>query len=636
MISDGSPTSLPMYPSQNCLWVVSPIDRNASTAVVLEILRIDLSGGTISVYDGLIANPSNLLLYCDECVLTSQLIIARSGELLVHFSSSNNPSGTGFFGVYWTINLEEYNDSSNGKVLEIPSGISMDQTVDNSSLAWDLLVSTVESSMLRYSTSVVSTFSDDVTARTFDGRPTDVARFSSLQSPTSFCGILKSSGEPFLDYPQQLRLSTTQLAGDYLRSSAQTKIILDIIPEEMNTRDISINIPFTPSTICKYRVHSEFSISLLIEVVSFNGTQDGHLLILGGLTGTDQMLLSTDTSDISQLRVVAPCGKSTILLSSKTDNSPYYSLLLTYSLNSNDDGSVCREYIASLQQKPQSTVPWQAIIISVSLVGGLMILAIAYFLLHDRSNRSIIHRVSRKVNLRSVKVSQFQQIATHPRYTPAVDNLKNQFLPMGACCVCSAEKKVLSLGCEHALCLECVQGNLEAALNDIGMFPVRCPMHFGGCDRLFDARIAKRVLKEGQYKRFLDFQDRAMYGEGLRCIFCDQYVNLPVDNSISIVSCPHCLQRFCIRCKQSYTVFHKCPLAHVDDSLEQWKKQSGAQRCPSCLKLIEKDGEETCNHMVHKVTDSIPCVRERTDFCYICGTEVLFFQKEMFHYFLGC
>ena len=139
-----------------------------------------------------------------------------------------------------------------------------------------------------------------------------------------------------------------------------------------------------------------------------------------------------------------------------------------------------------------------------------------------------------------------------------------------------AEKKVLSLGCEHALCLECVQGNLEAALNDIGMFPVRCPMHFGGCDRLFDARIAKRVLKEGQYKRFLDFQDRAMYGEGLRCIFCDQYVNLPVDNSISIVSCPHCLQRFCIRCKQSYTVFHKCPLAHVDDSLEQWIAVSAA------------------------------------------------------------
>jgi hypothetical protein len=31
--------------------------------------------------------------------------------------------------------------------------------------------------------------------------------------------------------------------------------------------------------------------------------------------------------------------------------------------------------------------------------------------------------------------------------------------------------------------------------------------------------------------------------------------------------------------------------------------------------LIEKDGPDTCNHMVHKSVDGIPCVRDRTDFC---------------------
>ena len=38
--------------------------------------------------------------------------------------------------------------------------------------------------------------------------------------------------------------------------------------------------------------------------------------------------------------------------------------------------------------------------------------------------------------------------------------------------------------------------------------------------------------------------------------------------------------------------------------------------------MIEKDDPETCNHMVHKSTDGIPCVKDRTDFCYCCGLEV--------------
>ena len=32
---------------------------------------------------------------------------------------------------------------------------------------------------------------------------------------------------------------------------------------------------------------------------------------------------------------------------------------------------------------------------------------------------------------------------------------------------------------------------------------------------------------------------------------------------------------------------------------------------------------QTCNHMVHHATDSVPCLRERTDFCYCCGLEVM-------------
>ncbi len=86
-------------------------------------------------------------------------------------------------------------------------------------------------------------------------------------------------------------------------------------------------------------------------------------------------------------------------------------------------------------------------------------------------------------------------------------------------------------------------------------------------------------------------------------------------SSIARVECPYCVQRFCIRCRKPWHVGGRCPLEMYDESLEVWKADSGAQKCPACKKLIEKDGPDTCNHMVHKIVDGIPCVRERTDFC---------------------
>jgi hypothetical protein len=96
-------------------------------------------------------------------------------------------------------------------------------------------------------------------------------------------------------------------------------------------------------------------------------------------------------------------------------------------------------------------------------------------------------------------------------------------------------------------------------------------------------------------------------------------VNFP-DNmaNISRVECPYCVQLFCVRCKKPWHFGTKCHLDKVDDSLEQWTAQSGAMKCPACRKIIEKDDPETCHHMCHKITDGIPCVRDRVDFCCKC------------------
>jgi hypothetical protein len=75
-----------------------------------------------------------------------------------------------------------------------------------------------------------------------------------------------------------------------------------------------------------------------------------------------------------------------------------------------------------------------------------------------------------------------------------------------------------------------------------------------------------------------------------------------------------------MRCKKPWHLTgERCPLDKFDETLEAWKEISGAQKCPACFKLIEKDDPDTCNHMVHKITDGIPCIHDRTDFCYLCG-----------------
>lgn len=113
-----------------------------------------------------------------------------------------------------------------------------------------------------------------------------------------------------------------------------------------------------------------------------------------------------------------------------------------------------------------------------------------------------------------------------------------------------------------------------------------------------------------------DVHDDVLY-LGMRCIVCNMFVVFPTANisTVSKVECPQCTRKFCVRCKTPWHGAGRCPLEVYDESVELWRSQSGAQKCPTCKKLIEKDGPDTCNHMIHKIVDAIPCIRERTDFC---------------------
>jgi hypothetical protein len=124
--------------------------------------------------------------------------------------------------------------------------------------------------------------------------------------------------------------------------------------------------------------------------------------------------------------------------------------------------------------------------------------------------------VSRAVTVKAKPVKKITKATpAHPRYNARWSNYLNRFLRKGECCVCkSADNVVMKLNCQHSLCLEDIKGYLESALGDISMFPVKCPMHYNGCNGGIDAYIAKRVLNEVQYTRFNEFSDRAAYGDG--------------------------------------------------------------------------------------------------------------------------
>lgn len=284
--------------------------------------------------------------------------------------------------------------------------------------------------------------------------------------------------------------------------------------------------------------------------------------------------------------------------------------------------------------QPKKTDPYFPLYLAAAGLGSLISCCIASLSLLRRYRRLGYVLWADTGNFGMNKRRRYAVITPHqpPALSPAWRGILNRYtLPRGDCCVCKGTAVVvLKLPkCKHALCMDCASSYLEAALGDLSMFPIKCPMHFDGCTSHLDAYIARRVLIPAQYSRFLEFLDRATYGDGMRCIFCLNFVIYPADMASmtgllsSRVECPHCIQKFCIRCKQPwhYGNNNKCALDRPDEQLAAWARDSGAQRCPACHKLIEKDDPDTCNHMHHKATEG--CVRERCDFCYLCGEEVL-------------
>ena len=298
------------------------------------------------------------------------------------------------------------------------------------------------------------------------------------------------------------------------------------------------------------------------------------------------------------------------------------------------DWERCWDSPAYIPEKPTiKEYEMSAAVIAVLVVGGFLVLVLGMSAgivfrgsADDRRQRRRVAVASGKTQWKPAMV---EAAAIAPRLQHArhfgsfLHEVQNRFLaPKGSCCICYGDNTpVIQLKqCSHDVCVDCMRSYCHAALGDISMFPLRCPMHHAGCRTNIHDVHARRVLKRQEYHKFADFYDRSVLGDGIHCLKCGCFVNLPRDGD-PMVQCPYCAYRWCVRCKCPWHPNIKCS-ERADVELEEWREQQGAQRCPGCFKIIEKDDPESCNHMTHKLTDAMPCTRERSDFCYCCGVEI--------------
>ena len=633
IFTDGSSSTSSMYSSQYCEWYISPPIADGNRVLVIDFMEQDLIGANLKIFESQKNGP--LLWECNGCRVLPRPIISLSGSVYVTFNTSTTPSvslGKGFRAVYYTIASKAWLSNIDTKTLELPPNKIMRMDMDNTTLAWKLMASDVVSTLAYYpsvSTTIKTTSVDNV----IDGRPKKTF-FSPLKTTGKICGFV-SGGDSTKLYSsylkgQDISLSANQYSDSYLRSDDKKSYAMT------GTNNLNSNIGvgnflFEPANTCKYEISSGSDTAVSVKIVN-RIPGSGVLKVYAGVHGNgngadgiptnnvgaiyDESLGFTDLPDTW----IAPCGKATIILGLNNTNTIDYGLEISYVILAGDNGAACAAYRTSLIPVVIEEDPWIKYYIAFGATIGGLILMCCCFCCRVRirlmANRAFVYN-------RSIYYSIKKVTPNHPKYTPRLDAFKNRFMSDGMCCICQDPKiKVLRLPCKHGLCVEDIKGYLESALGDISMFPLKCPMHYEGCKGSLGGHVAKRVLNEIQYDKFVEFSDRAAYGEGMRCIFCGNYVNYPANTRYSMVQCPYCIQNFCIRCKKPWHFRNKCPLDTTDESLDSWKNDSGAQKCPACSKLIEKSDVETCNHMVHKITDGIPCIRDRTDFCYLCGEEV--------------
>ena len=160
----------------------------------------------------------------------------------------------------------------------------------------------------------------------------------------------------------------------------------------------------------------------------------------------------------------------------------------------------------------------------------------------------------------------------------------------------------------HWLCLPCFSDYAHQAVS----FPLKCIQ----CDAYYD-RIVQQIILPSQllkkHEEKLEELDRKVALNSnvsgvLRCCNLVGVVEVGQEGN-GYITCPTCKTNYCLRCG-SPRHEGSCTQWSVN-STQEWAHQNGAQRCPNCHELIQKNGG--CNHMTCR--KPMGCGYE---FCYVC------------------
>jgi len=581
--------------------------------IVLSFSRVDLEGGEIKVYDG--SNDlASLLWHCDGCSDVPPALLSSGSTLYMSFTSTLESSrGTGFTAHYFTSYRTTGSFSSTSDTYILNQPLTMDR---NQWLIEPGFLSTVHQISMETISSTVNTTSGNCAGANLIGQRNTVDEPGDYK--TWGCGILYTDGDSVslvdsvLD-EASFSLQPNGLFRDYRASPTASSYGC----ASLSTGAHSYSGNEFPA--CRYAiVPTESAVSVTVKFSEMDISGDAGVKVYEGSSSLGQLIWNCKGSSCpNNKQVTSNCGKIFVEVANATKGDGSPTMQIEYAYVSGEPEYGCADETGYFHEVESSTaslvIVWSVLGVSVCV---LMTAAGIY---------------SRKIRKGRMKVMDYEQIHL-PHFQPPelMDfyprKLATLLLHSGECLICyESNTKVFELPeCQHRICIEDMTSYLNTALGDASMFPLKCPMHHMGCTTVINPQFVRKVLPKSSYLRFSVFHERAVLGEGMDCIFCKKFVSLPPlsDMKTPMVSCPHCHKHFCMKCKIAWHIGATCEEVDGEQDVENWAEAIGASKCPSCEKFIEKSDAETCNHMVHKATDAIPCVRERTDYCYLCGTEV--------------
>ena len=621
--SDGSSSAESVRSNQRCEWLIAPLHTQNIDEVVLQFTRIDIIGGNITVYRG--QNANGLLLWnCHDCSEVPPSLTSNE-SMYVTYETDAAASGHGFEAQYFTVEdtstatvvAEDdpmFSWASDGNnVLRMPSG-SQHALELRSSVAgtWNLEATTSSTQNRLLFGPALTDRCSSLQIRDGYGRNAPKAMLADLSfPPPTVCGSYTATSRAVLKSYQSVYMERGGSPRSYY-SDAETGQQCRRIRNITTVRPELNQSVHETGERCQWLVDGD-EVGASTASVRFNSlalAPSSELKVFAGTSGNGELLFSCRACQLSQKTITSDCGSIFMVHVYNSTNATetfdgnanssqpgFAAPNTTYSANfdahvwytKGKGQRLCIDdplWAPKVKEKEEGLT--DLLVITLVLSGAIFFvgLAIPIYIFWMKRYRTDEDPLQSPANSKLAA-----QVISHPKYTPMLDNIRNLLLKEHECCICYTTEKSFMFECAHAVCKECLHSYLTTALGDVAMFPLKCPMHHQGCTHVIGPETAKRLLTREEYNRFNDFNDRALFGEGMHCLKCSFFVNLPANAANPMVQCPYCRFRFCYRCKTAWHTGLRCE-ERPDNELEEWRKSRGAQRCPGCYKIIEKDDPE--------------------------------------------